>query len=334
MNIEQNEQETKLHDEMLDWATPIIAGDSWHWFGWLFAQRPIRPFVSHLINACVECELKLEGLGWALIKDVAHISGVEKHEPHYEMLLQKLSEILALNHLLKMPWPEGASFAHEPTAMPNGKRPELKIETDEQVYLFEVKAPALISHQRARGSNPLQFPGRMFDMSMRAMLAGEQFATLPRDNPVKDFLISAQAKFAEFTSEKETFGVLIILWDDFIYEPITSLVHEDSQGLLTEKSFALDEDGAPLKFPHINSVIAIRHLLYFQEAAAERPIERAHCFDLGNESDLPNVAMSVPDTKDIPEFIKVGLRAIDHDDERISKSADYRPQELIIWLNT
>ena len=210
----------------------------------------------------------------------------------------------------------------------------MKVETDEQVFLFEVKAPALISHQRARASNPLQFPGRMFDMSMRAMLAGEQAATLPRDNPVKDFLFSAQAKFSEFNSEKETWGVLIIVWDDFIYEPITSLVHEVSQGLLTENSFATDEDGAPIKFPNINSVIAIRHLLYFQEGAAERPLEREHCFDFGNENDLPNVAMSVPDTPDIPEFIKVGLRALNHDDERICNSADYRPQEMVMWFNT
>ena len=83
-----------------------------------------------------------------------------------------------------------------------------------------------------------------------------------------------------------------------------------------------------------NSVIAIRHLLYFREAAAERPFERAHCFDFGNEHDLPNVAMSVPDTEDIPEFITVGLRALQHDDERISNSADYRPQEMIVWINT
>lgn len=334
MNIEPDEREAKLHDEMLAWAIPIITGEKWHWFGWLFAQQPTRPFVKNLVHACVECELRLEGLGWSLIKDVANIAGVEKHEPHYEMLLQKLSEILVLNQLLKLPWPEDASFEHEPIAKPDGKRPELKVETDEQIFLFEVKAPALISHQRARASNPLQFPGRMFDMTMRAMVAGEQAATLPRDNPVKDFLLSAQAKFSEFTSEKQTFGILIIVWDDFIYEPITCLVHEDSQGLLTEKSFALDEDGNPMKYPNINSVIAIRHLLYFQEAAAERPIERAHCFDFGNEHDLPNVAMSIPDTEEIPEFINVGLRALKHDDERIRNAADYRPQELIMWFNT
>jgi len=325
---------SKLHNDMLNWATPIITGDDWHWFGWLFAQRPTRPFVTHLVDACVECELRLEGLGWSLLKDVAGISGAERHEPHYEMLLQKLSEILVLNQLLKLPWPEEASFEHEPSARPNGKRPELKVETDQQIFLFEVKAPALLSHQRARALNPLQFPGRMFDVSMRAMLSGEQVATLPRDNPIKDFLISAQNKFSEFNFDKETFGILIIVWDDFIYEPITSLVHEESRGLLTENSFAQDDDGAPLKYPNINSVIAVRHLLYFQQGAAERPLERNHCFDFGSDHDLPNVAMAVPGTPEIPEFVKVGLRALDHDDQRISNSADYRPQEIVMWLNT
>jgi hypothetical protein len=45
---------------------------------------------------------------------------------------------------------------------------------------------------------------------------------LPRDNPVKDFLLSADAKFAAFKAQHLTFtSALVIVWDDFIQEPRT-----------------------------------------------------------------------------------------------------------------
>jgi hypothetical protein len=53
--------------------------------------------------------------------------------------------------------------------------------------------------------------------------------TLPRDNPVKDFLVSADAKFEHFKETDANFiGVLVIIWDDFIYEPISSLISESA----------------------------------------------------------------------------------------------------------
>lgn len=290
--------------------------------------------MAHLIAACVECELKLPGLGWSLIEDVASISGREKHKPDYEMLMQKLSEVLVLRQILYLPWPEGTTFQHEPSATPNGKRPELKVDTTEIVFLFEVKAPSLLSHQHARSQNPTQFPGRMFDKEMRKAIAGEQEPTLPRDNPIKDFLASAEEKFAPFAEEKETVGVLVIVWDDFIFEPITSLVHEPSQGLLTTNTFVKSADGLPLTYPHIDAVIVVRHLLYFQQGAAETLTERKHAFDFGGDQDLPNILVPIPDGKPLPGFIIKGLRALHYDDEAIRHFADYRPQEFVMWFNT
>ena len=323
-----------LHRQMYEEVGPRIAGGPWHWFHWLFARGPSRPFVAYLITACVECELKLPGLGWALIRDVASISGREKNEADYESLLQKLSEVLVLRQLLVLAWPEGTTFAHEPAAGPGGKRPELKAETNDAVYLFEVKAPSLLSHQRSRSENPVQFPGRMFEGAMRKMMAGDQKPILPRDNPVKDFLMSAEAKFAPFAGEKPVYGVLIVVWDDFIYEPITSLVHEASKGLLTAETFARNGDGTPITFPHVDAVFLIRHLLYFQQGAAETLTERRHAFDFGGERDLPNVHVPVPGGKEVPGFIRTGLRALQFDDEQLQNFADYRPQEFIMWFNT
>lgn len=322
-----------LHRRMFGTVAPRIVRAPWHWFHWLFAHGPRRPFVAHLITACVECELKLAGLGWSLIEDVASISGREKHEPDYETLMQKLSEILVLRQILNLPWPEGTTFQHEPAAIPNGKRPELKVDTPELTFLFEVKAPSLLSHQRARSENPVQFPGRMFDAAMRKMLAGEQKPILPRDNPIKDFLASAEEKFATFAREKETVGVLVVVWDDFIFEPITSLVHAPSQGLLTNETFAKTADGLPLKYPHIDAVVIVRHLLYFQQGAAETLTERKHAFDFGGDRDLPNVLVPVPDGRLLPDFLINGLRALHYDDKAIRDFAEYHPQEVVMWFN-
>lgn len=288
--------------------------------------------MAHLIRLCAECELKLPGLGWSFLDDVASISGREKYEPHYEMLMQKLSEILVVHRLLYLPWPDATTFAHEPAAVPQGKRPELKVETNDIIYLFEVKAPALLSHQRARGQNPVQFPGRMFDVPMRDLLAKGCEPTLPRDNPIKDFLSSAEEKFAPFQGEKECRGVLVIVWDDHIFEPITSLVHEPSQGLLTPNSFAKVND-VPVQYPHVDAVVIVRHLLYFQQGAAEQLVERRHAFDFGEPGDLPNVLISVPSGKGLRDFIVTGLRALPYDHEAIRDFSDYRPKEFVMWFN-
>lgn len=288
--------------------------------------------MAHLIRLCAECELKRPELGWSLLNDVASISGQEKHEPHYEMLMQKLAEILVLHRLLHLPWPHGTMTVHEPAATPNGKRPELKVDTPEAIYLFEVKAPSLLSHQRACAKNPAQFPGRIFDAATRQRLAEGQEPTLPRDNPIKDFLASADEKFAPFVGEKECYGVLVIVWDDHVFEPITSLVHEPSQGLLTSNSFA-KINGLPVQYLRIDAVVIVRHLLYFQQGAAEQLSERRHAFDFGGEHDLPNVLVPVPGGKRLPEFIVNGLRALPYDHEAMRELADYRPQEFVMWFN-
>jgi hypothetical protein len=46
--------------------------------------------------------------------------------------------------------------------------------------------------------------------------------------------------------------MLVVVCDDFIYEPITALVHPISV-LLTESSFAKDAIGSPLTFPNVDA---------------------------------------------------------------------------------
>lgn len=173
----------------------------------------------------------------------------------------------------------------------------------------------------------------MFERDILDRLAGEGGLTLPRDNPVKDFLIDAEAKFAPFKAATRATSLLVIVWDDHIYEPITVLTQEQC-GLLTPSSYYIDARGGPVTFPDIDAVVLIRHLMYFKHAAGDVPlVERAHAFDFGDERALPNVFLPLPGGAQVPEFIRNGLRARPLDDRWLQHAAEYRPLEMVLWLD-
>jgi hypothetical protein len=62
-------------------------------------------------------------------------------------------------------------------------------------------------------------------------------------------------------------------------------------------------------------------------------LERAHAFDFGDDTALPNVLIPVPGGTPIAKFIAAGLRAVPFDDPRLQAAAEYNPSDLIFWLN-
>jgi hypothetical protein len=92
--------------------------------------------------------------------------------------------------------------------------------------------------------------------------------TLPRDNPILDFLHDGERKFAAFKEEGSTTSLLVVVWDDHIYERISTLVNEGS-GLLTPDSFARQTDRTAETFSNVDHVIPIRHMNHFVEGAAD-----------------------------------------------------------------
>lgn len=284
-----------------------------------------------VIDAAADCEKRIPGLGSQFIEDIACICGKERHDPQYEQLLQKMSEILVLRQLLSLKWPEGTTFQHEPSMSATGKRPELRVLTPERSFLFEVKTPSLLEHIQARNSNKLQAPGRALDKNQLQKLAGDGL-TLPRDNAIKDFLLDADRKFGEFKAQHTDTSVLIIVWDDFIYEPITALTHEKC-GLLTLNSYLRDSSGAAHLFSNIDAVVLVRHLTYLYRATRDEPLqERAHALDFGDDRALPNVIIPIADPALIPDIIRSGLRAVPLDSPMIQRAADYRPKDIVFWI--
>lgn len=329
--VEKLDRRTRAH--LLNQATQTIGGaKAWHWFSYHFSMRPLHALGFSIVDACADCETELPGLGFQFIKDIAAICGKERHKPHFDQLLQKLAELLVLRRLLTLNWPAGTTFQHEPAVSVGGMRPELRIVTPDGSFLFEVKTPSLQEHIRARQTNTFQVACRALPMGQVEKLVGDGGLTLPRDNPVKDFLLDADKKFAQFKAIQAETSVLVIVWDDFIYEPITVLKHEQC-GLLTANSYLKDAGGAAFKFAHVDAVVVVRHLTYLYRGAGDKPLqERAHALDFGDEYALPNVFISISDAKLVPDRIRQGLRAVSWDDPMLQRAADYRPKDIVIWV--
>lgn len=311
--------------------------DEWHWFSYHF-QFYIggyeHSFAKSIVEACLDCEPRLPGYTTETARRLGELRGRDRHEPHYEQLLQLLAELLVVRQVVTAPWPQGTRFEHEPTAPGSRKNPEVGVFTPDWDVLIEVKAPSLLAHQRLRGINPTQIPARSDDAVRAALTAGGESATMPRDNPVKDFLISADAKFSPFKQapgERRVVGVLAIVWDDFIYEPLSSLVAPQS-GLFTQHSFATGEEGHPLAFSAVDGVVLIRHLHQFIRASQDKPTgdEIRHALDYGFQGGFPPKAyVQNPFGEKVQKEVLEVLQA--HPWDTIA-GAEYSPTDVVWWI--
>jgi len=312
-------------------ATTGLNDTGWHWFSYHFYVGP-TPFARSILSSCASIDRRGTGIGTDLLRELVAIGGRERDERQYEQLLQKLSEILVIERVVNCPWPAETTFQHEPAAVPGGPRPELLVSYPEGRLVVEVKTPALLEHIRARATNGIQLAYRGGVPLELAEQLGEDAVTLPRDNPVLDFLRDGERKFVGFRQDPGTASLLVIVWDDFIYEPISALVNERS-GLLTRNSFVRAPDGTPQTYPNVDAVIAIRHLNYLIAGSREENLgDRLTAMDFGDGCALPNVLFDVEGARPIPTFVLDALRAFRHDDPGLRMFAEYNPQDMVFWL--
>lgn len=308
----------------------------WHWFRYHFEHRlrgSDHPFAEAFVQACLDCEAVLPGFAKTMSDNVASICGLERHEPHYEQLLQRLAELHVIRQVLTYRWPEGVKFTWEPTTGATKKNPEISIETFPLTVGVEVKSPSLFKHINQRGANRTQIVARNFDrQTVMNLTDPDEQITMPRDNPVKDFLVSANDKFAAFKDGNDYFfGVLVVVWDDFIYEPISALVHPAS-GLLTDNSFAMDERGRPMRFPHVDGVIVVPHVHQLLRATRDEPLldNCQDAFDYGRPNQIPFKAMYFnPYGSGIPDMLLDCLQASIPEP---TWGAEYQPKDIVWWM--
>lgn len=307
----------------------------WHWFSYHFAQPFQHPLSNSVLRACLDCEKHIPGFTKKMIDALASISGKEKYEPHYEQLLQRLAELHVIQQVVNFDWSTETSFHWEPTPTSGSKKnPEIIVQSIDHQIGIEVKAPSIFNHIRQRSSNALQFPARVLPKhSIENFPGAGGGVTFPRDNPIKDFLISAEGKFEPFKKEnKNFFSILVIVWDDYVYEPISSLTHPFC-GLFTPNSFAQDPNGEPLKFPSVDGVVIIRHLHQLIRATRDEPLipPCCHPLDYGKDEDFPMKAfIANPHGAAVPEVV---LRCLQAYPPSLDIGSEYVPQDWIWWFH-
>lgn len=309
----------------------------WHWFQYHFERslkgRP-HALAESVIAACLACESRSKGYASAVIERLANVGGRDRHLPDWEQLLQQLAELHVVHRILTWDWPAGTTFAVEPHGEGSKKNPEIVASLPHLRVGIEVKAPALFAHAENRGKNPTQIASRFAPKeAIDALTKPELGVTMPRDNPVKDYLISAEAKFEPFRKvDSGFFGILVIVWDDFIYEPISALLQKDS-GLFTTNSFFRGDDGSAVTFPSIAGVVVIRHLNQLFRACRDEPLMDG-CrspLDYGQEGKFPwKVYVQNPCGPIAPPE---ALKALDARPPSDDMGAEYRPQELVMWID-
>ena len=247
------------------------------------------------------------------------------------MLLQKLAELYILAWLCALRWPDGTTFQHEPASPTTGKRPELLIATPQGRLLFEVKAPNLTKFRKERGSKSLQLVGRIVPKEhLEEMLPGVG-KTMPRDNPIKDFLLSADEKFRGLRISPEDRAYLVVVWDGQLHEPISALCNKLS-GLLTPQSFAKDKQGLALTYPDVDGVLIISRLGVFINALEEEPHPGSpDIMDPRRHDGLPTALALVPGGKPLSGWLTEALRVAPAADPSIPL-ADLQPLDAVFWL--
>ncbi len=304
------------------------------WLTYFFEPSPPRPFARQLLEALSDCDIACPGIAKQLLVETLDVRVIRRDHSAYEQFIQKLAEIVALRAILCMDWPDGTRFVHEPAA-PNGKRPELLVETDDGLFLFEVKCPGLISRQRTRGQQTGQVVARALPGDGMKTLAANLFGDdvlWPKDNNIKDFLTSAEEKFCSFKSQKPIYGVLVVVWDHHMYEAISPLTHPHC-GLLTDGTWLKDEQGKSIRFEAVNGVFVLDHFDVLTAASREElPQHRAHPFKISDENYRSNVWCANNGRDEIPRFLLQGFDAYPQDAYR-EIVADYDNLELIFWLS-
>lgn len=304
---------------------------NWHWFNYHFSFYRTgweHPLAKAIIDSIYIIGQKVPGADKDFIKKLSSISGSELNLDHYEQIMQVLSEILVITQVVTFEWNENVEFEYEPKIGDSKKNPEINIKLGSKIIGLEVKSPNLVEHRKNRSKNPFQLVSR--NPSIEYLPKGS--ITFPRDNPIKDFLISADKKFTSFKKHYPSYiGILHIVWDDYINEPISALINEP-KGLFKSESFAKNSKKETLKFENVDFVVLSRHRYQLHQMAAGHvftyPIE--HPLDYGKRDHFPfkvliqNPYSNVELSKDIIDCFQVYAPSR-------KLGAEYSPTDIVTW---
>lgn len=319
-------------DAIIERVLKSDLNNKWHWFSYhfkFFKNGFEHPFAKSIVDCIYNISQINEDAAIDLIDKLTSISGKEKDIDHYEQLMQVLAEILIINQAFTYNWTDLLGFEYEPRTDLSNKNPEINIKTKFRTIGIEVKSPSILKYQAERQSRGVQLTSR----NLFRDVLDKNKTTLPRDNPVKDFLISANSKFKSFKEKIPNYiSVLYIVWDDFINEPISALLAKP-HGLFEIDSFAKDKNGKIMKFEYVDFIMISRHRFQFQQMAGEAifPDEIEHPLDYGKKEIFPfkviikNPYSTANDFKELNDCFQVY-------EPSSLMGAEYNPGDIIMWI--
>jgi hypothetical protein len=300
------------------------------WMMDLLAKGTILDFHAGLVAALVTIEKAWPGYTSEQVKRIASIP-LPIDDRARESLYQILAEIYCTAGAVEVSDYDnaGVKFKHEPSAGGKGKNPEFESRNQGIWYAVEVKSPALIAFRKSRTANDIQLTTRL----PKEILAEKQ-KTLPRDNPVKDFLLSANAKFEEYSRIRpDAFRILTIVWDDYCHEAIAALTSPVS-GLLTEKSFFRDNTDVAVIFPYVDGIVVCPYQHWIAHAFRNNPMVDPRfgpiVFMQYRVPEPPKAFIQNPLGREVPQSLIEALNARPVGE---CQGAEYRPAEMILWWN-
>ncbi|GAX88957.1 YecA family protein [Effusibacillus lacus] len=317
---------------LLEKKIPMDRSNRAHWLSYHTHMRSrtgmIHPFIKVLCQILTNINQTYPGYATIMAERISSYKGTQIDQ--FEQLLQLFAEVLVLNRALEVSdIIEGNKYLlSEPREREGVKNPEFRTIINGIPCAGEVKAPSLLEFQKDRPSS-FQYTTR-WPFTIDAKDQGTK-TLLPLDNRIKDFLKSSQNKFKEYVKNNafvNDFRLLFIVWDDFIYEPITALLHSAS-GLFTPNSFYVDKNGEPVKFPLVDGVIIIRHLQQFVLALQDRTLVHglSHPFQLINPR-TPCAFIQNPFGRSVPQVLLNTFNAVD---PRSLPASEYQITDWVDW---
>ncbi|HVE47603.1 MAG TPA: hypothetical protein VNA57_12755 [Acidimicrobiales bacterium] len=313
------------------WDGPMFAG--WHWLQWNFDKirgAPETYFAQDTLNALVRCDDAMPGFAKVMLDRVASFAGTEKNMSDYGQIVRWLGELVVIHHFVTWQWPVPVTFEHEPAVQPGGMNPEILIAATDWRFGIEVKTPDLETFAASRQHCETQYLARVAAQASAPAPTGS--VVFPRDNPVKDFLQSANGKFAGFREDADFCSALFIVWDDFINEPLSALLSPAS-GLLTPNTFDREEDGTPRTYPAVDAVVLMRQQHQLRLGAANQaPVDERQSFlDYGALNRFPpNAVIPLTTGREPPDAVVEALQAYLPEP---TMGAEYVPAEVVWWIS-
>lgn len=309
----------------------IANGKGRHFLDFHFANH--TDFAREFIELMCGIEHLCLGAGHATVKRIASLRGEERAT--YDQIVQALCELVIGKRFIEaFPEEKGFKLRWEPTDI--GKaNPEFMLEGPEWRVLVEVKCPSLHEYETKNRTAGHQLAARLPGVKdVMSGISGTDPA-LPLDNKLKDFLVSAERKFASFSEVSvPTYGLLVVCWTQRMFEAVSPLSNEGC-GLLTPASF-YRKDEKVVEFSHVSGVITTQHQIFLQQALAERrPSHLVSDLDYGSywKPDTPVNPVFSPNVfakRQLPQGIIDALEAV-----KVGEHIDpiAAPVDFVMWLS-